>query len=98
MNMWEQDNLMTHLAAMALYVDQYETDISDFKDDLRLEANKTIGYFRELGCRVGALSAKERDAQRLSAVEAKTKKVARLQIPLEFPKTARGGGSRRGRR
>jgi DNA-directed RNA polymerase I subunit RPA49 len=88
--MWEQDNLMTHLAAMALFVDQYDTDITDFKDDLRLEINKSVSYFRELGCNVGNLSAKERDAQRLTVVEAKLRKVARLRIPLEFPQAARG--------
>jgi DNA-directed RNA polymerase I subunit RPA49 len=90
MNQWEIDNLITHMAAMALYVDMFDTEISDLNNDLKLEMNKTTTYFRELGCRVGAMLEKERSRFGLNSVEAKPKRMARLQIPLEFPRISKG--------
>ena len=34
---WNIDNLMTHVAAAALIVDDYEVDVNDLREDLRLE-------------------------------------------------------------
>lgn len=34
---WHIDNLMAHVAAAALIVDNYEVDVFDLREDLRLE-------------------------------------------------------------
>lgn len=34
---WNVDNLMTHIAAAALIVDDYAVDVNDLREDLKLE-------------------------------------------------------------
>jgi len=34
---WHVDNLMTHLAALSLIVDEYQTDTYDLREDLGLK-------------------------------------------------------------
>lgn len=34
---WHVDNLMTHIAALSLFVDNWRTDTNDLREDLRLE-------------------------------------------------------------
>lgn len=34
---WNIDNLMTHVAAAALIVDDFEVDVNDLREDLRIE-------------------------------------------------------------
>jgi DNA-directed RNA polymerase I subunit RPA49 len=84
MSQWEVDKLITHVMAMALFVDDWNTDMTDLKDDFRLETPKTISYFRELGCRIGAPNDREKLALKLTVAETKARKVARLQFPLNF--------------
>ncbi|KAL5342969.1 A49-like RNA polymerase I associated factor-domain-containing protein [Aspergillus crustosus] len=73
------------------------TDPSDLRDDLQLENPDIQQYFRELGCRVD----KPRETEfakwgiRGGKAEAATRRVARLRIPVEFPKVSRAGGRRR---
>ncbi|KAL4980231.1 A49-like RNA polymerase I associated factor-domain-containing protein [Aspergillus desertorum] len=73
------------------------TDPSDLRDDLQLDNAKITQYFRELGCRVD----KPRETEfakfgiRGGKAEAATRRVARLRIPVEFPKVSRAAGSRR---
>ncbi|KAF2666372.1 RNA polymerase I associated factor, A49-like protein [Microthyrium microscopicum] len=85
LSQWDVDNLITHVMAMALYVDDLATDTTDLKDDFRLEPIKAQNYFRELGCKISAPTDREKTALRLTAAESKTRKYARLQLPLEFP-------------
>ena len=40
MNKWTIDNFMTHVCALTLTIDLYEVDISDIRDDLRLETKQ----------------------------------------------------------
>ena len=40
MTKWRVDNLITHIAALALTVDDFEVDIYDLKEDLRLETKE----------------------------------------------------------
>ncbi|MCJ1320221.1 DNA-directed RNA polymerase I subunit rpa49 [Xylographa vitiligo] len=40
MNKWTIDNFMTHVCALTLTIDLYEVDISDVRDDLRLETKQ----------------------------------------------------------
>jgi DNA-directed RNA polymerase I subunit RPA49 len=39
MTRWHIDNLMTHIAAATLIIEDYEVDVNDLREDLRL-ANK----------------------------------------------------------
>ena len=39
-NKWHMDNLMTHMAAISLYIDNWKTDTNDLKEDLRLEVKQ----------------------------------------------------------
>ena len=43
-------------------------------------------YYSELGCRITALSEKEREARSITKAAAVAHKVAKLKLPLEFPK------------
>jgi DNA-directed RNA polymerase I subunit RPA49 len=85
MTNWEADNLVTHLGAMALYIDGYSTDSFDLMHDLNLEPKKMIMYFMELGCKIGPMRQAERQAFGLKDADAKTRTMARLVIPLTFP-------------
>ncbi|KAF2142957.1 uncharacterized protein K452DRAFT_248606 [Aplosporella prunicola CBS 121167] len=86
MTKWHVDNLITHIAALALYVEGYEVDTFDLREDLRLD-NKQIGqYFHEIGCRVGPPTEKQRENMRITKAEAVNHKIAKLRIPLDFPK------------
>ncbi|KAL1969006.1 hypothetical protein VTN77DRAFT_840 [Rasamsonia byssochlamydoides] len=73
------------------------TDPSDLRDDLRLDNPTVTQYFRELGCRID----KPRESEfakwgiKGGKVEAAARRIARLRVPVEFPKVSRGGGSRR---
>ena len=43
-------------------------------------------YFRELGCKVTSPTEAERAKAKLNKAEAAAHKIARLKLPLEFPK------------
>lgn len=84
---WHMQNLYTHICALALYVDGWETDTRDLREDLKLEQKEVVGYFRELGCKVSALTEKEMKERGIgSKAEAATVKMAKLKLPLDFPK------------
>lgn len=87
---WNLDKLYSHMAALSLYIDGWVTEMSNLKEDLRME-NKALGqYYLELGCKVAAPSEKERQLYGLQKAQAKATRVARLKLPLEFPKVSRG--------
>ncbi|OJI98983.1 hypothetical protein ASPVEDRAFT_50551 [Aspergillus versicolor CBS 583.65] len=73
------------------------TDPSDLRDDLQCENADIQQYFRELGCRVD----KPRETEfakwdvRGGKAQAATMRIARLKLPVEFPKVSRAGGRRR---
>ncbi|KAH0544411.1 hypothetical protein FGG08_001437 [Glutinoglossum americanum] len=87
MTKWHVDNLITHIAAIALIVDGFEVDIYDLKEDLKLETKEITQYFQEIGCKVQLPTEKERERMKLTKAEATLHKLAKLRIPLEFPKT-----------
>ena len=37
MSKWHVDNLITHIAALSLYIDNYVVDMFDLREDLRLD-------------------------------------------------------------
>lgn len=69
------------------------TDPADLRDDLRMDAPTVQQYFRELGCRID----RPREAEfakwdiKGGRAEAHARRIARLRIPLEFPRISRGG-------
>jgi len=42
MTKWHVDNLMTHLAALSLIVDDYQTDTHDLREDLGLKPAQLV--------------------------------------------------------
>ena len=94
---WHLQKLYTHMCALSLFVDGWATDTTNLKDDLRLEQKEITQYFRELGCRVGPPSDKEKEQMQQTGMKKEAVKAARfakLRLPLEFPK-ARSVGRRR---
>jgi DNA-directed RNA polymerase I subunit RPA49 len=83
---WHLDNLYTHICALSLYIDDWVTDTSHLKDDLKLETKVISQYFLELGCKVAAPSEGERTRLNLGKAQAKVTRMAKLKLPLEFPK------------
>lgn len=69
------------------------TDPSDLRDDLHLDSNTIQQYFRELGCRVDRPRDSEFSKWNIKGgrAEAHARRVARLRVPVEFPKVSRGG-------
>lgn len=69
------------------------TDPSDLRDDLRLDSNTIQQYFRELGARIDKPRESEFNKWNIKGgkAEAAARRIARLRIPLEFPKVSRGG-------
>lgn len=45
LNKWHQDNLMTHMAAISLYIDNFRTDTHELREDLRLENKQFVSPF-----------------------------------------------------
>jgi DNA-directed RNA polymerase I subunit RPA49 len=95
MTNWEADNMVFHLCALSLYIDGYSTDTTDLLQDLNLVPTKMVNYFMELGCKIGGMKLKDRELLGLKSSDSKARKMARLEIPLEFPKQK---GARKARR
>lgn len=87
---WNMDNLYTHICALALFVDGWASDTQALREDLKMENKEITQYFRELGCQVVALPDKERERRGMTKGQAAQIKMARLKLPLEFPKPRAG--------
>ncbi|KAL8894320.1 MAG: hypothetical protein Q9192_004418 [Flavoplaca navasiana] len=88
LNKWHLDNLITHICALCITVEpeNFLTDIYDIREDLKLDTKDMRKYFKETGCRVAAPTEKERAKWGLAKAEATSHQVAKLRLPLEFPK------------
>ncbi|KAF2404383.1 RNA polymerase I associated factor, A49-like protein [Trichodelitschia bisporula] len=95
MTKWHVDKFSMHVAAVTLLIDNFETDIHDIQEDLRIDHKQAAQYFSELGCKIAAMTEKERANYKLSKAEAGLHKMAKLRIPLEFPKQRVIPGKRR---
>ncbi|KAL4928707.1 DNA-directed RNA polymerase I subunit RPA49 [Aspergillus undulatus] len=73
------------------------TNPSDLRDDLQIDNADIVQYFRELGCKVD--KPRESEFEKFGVTggkaEAATMRVARLKLPVEFPKVSRAGGRKR---
>ncbi|KAF8865909.1 RNA polymerase I associated factor, A49-like protein [Acephala macrosclerotiorum] len=90
MSKFQGDLLITHLCAMACLVDNYEVDMWDLQEDLKLETKPMSQYFNEIGAKITALGEGERKKLNLTKAASKQRRVAKLKIPLEFPKVSFG--------
>ncbi|KAG9245310.1 RNA polymerase I associated factor, A49-like protein [Calycina marina] len=88
------DLLITHMAALACLIDNYEVDMWDLRHDLDLETRKMQQYFQEIGARMRAMPEVMRKALDLEKSAAAQRKVAKLLLPLEFPKVPFGRTAR----
>lgn len=86
---------MTHIAAAALIVDDFEVDVNDLREDLKIENKEIRQYFEELGCRVNPPGQTDLAKFKLTKAQAANHHVAKLKLPLKFPKV---GGPRKSRR
>ncbi|KAF2868436.1 DNA-directed RNA polymeras-like protein I 49 kDa polypeptide [Massariosphaeria phaeospora] len=84
---WYNDNLMTHIAAAALIVDDLEVDVNDLRNDLKTQNKEIRQYFGELGCKVTPPTVPEREKLNITKAEAVNHNIAKLKLPLVFPKT-----------
>ena len=85
-NKWYHDNLITHILALTLVLDNFVTDSHDIREDLKLETKHISKYYAELGCTVALPTEAERVAMNLKKVEAGMHRLAKLRLPLVFPK------------
>lgn len=90
MSKFKVDLLITHLCALALLVDNYEVDMYNLKEDLKLETKPMEQYFREIGAKSSALSQVMAKSKNLDKVQAAQRKMAKLKLPLDFPKVGFG--------
>jgi DNA-directed RNA polymerase I subunit RPA49 len=44
MTKWHVDNLVTHICALALFVDDYEVDMFDLQRDLNSESKQLVEF------------------------------------------------------
>ena len=80
------DNITTHICALALTLDYFETDTHDIREDLKLEGLAVQKYFKELGCVVTLPTEVERGRMKITKAEGGGHRIARLKLPLAFPK------------
>jgi DNA-directed RNA polymerase I subunit RPA49 len=69
------DLLMTHCCVFASIIDNFEVNTLDLREDLKLEQKQLDQYFLEVGGRM-----------RKSKVEGNVNHIAKLALPLQFPK------------
>ena len=86
LNRWHIDNIITHILALTITLDNFTTDTHDIREDLRLESKDVCKYYGELGCVIALPTDTERSALGISKAEGQSHRIARLRTPLAFPK------------
>ncbi|TDZ37025.1 DNA-directed RNA polymerase I subunit rpa49 [Colletotrichum spinosum] len=80
---YHSDLLITHCLAIACIIDNFEVDTSRLREDLRLEQKEINSYFYEIGARIKPVSNSKEKAK---GEKSRTHYVAKLALPLQFPK------------
>ena len=83
---WYMENLYTHICCLSLFIDGWTSNMKCLKNDLRMETRELTQYFRELGANVTAVSEAERERANMKQEEARATRMAKLRLPLDFPK------------
>ncbi|KAF6806586.1 a49-like RNA polymerase I associated factor [Colletotrichum sojae] len=77
MRKFHADLLIAHCAALACIIDNFEVETAKLREDLRLEQKDMNTYFYEIGARVKQVAGTEKG---------KKVHIAKLALPLQFPK------------
>jgi len=86
LNKWHIDNIITHILAIAISLHNFAMDTHDIREDLKLEAKEVRNYFVELGCTISLPTEAERGALKITKAEGSSHRIAKLKLPLVFPK------------
>ena len=78
-----EDKLCLYMAAMALNLGQYTTDLNLFADTLKMQGHDARKYFMALGCKSSAKRSAGDDEDSESKATAGT--FMSLKLPLKFP-------------
>lgn len=89
------DRLLTHLFALALFLDHFSSELSALQEDLSLRPPQIATLFKEMGCIVSPITETQRLTIGLTKAEARHVKRAVLKVPLQFPAPKRGGPVKR---
>ncbi|KAL2068107.1 hypothetical protein VTL71DRAFT_16205 [Oculimacula yallundae] len=84
------DLIRTHLCALACIVDNFEVHTFDLQEDLKLDTKEMSQYFMEIGAKIAVLPEADRKKLGLEKSAAAQRKVAKLKLPLDFPKVSFG--------
>ena len=90
MSKYQLDLLVTHICALACLVDNYTVDLYDLQVDLRQDTKGMTQYYREIGAKVSALPETVRKELGLDKATAAQRKIAKLKLPLDFPRAGFG--------
>ncbi len=91
MRKFHVDLLMTHCCVFASIIDSFEVNMIDLREDLSQEQKQMNQYFMEIGAQIKVVKSEDRKDY-----------IAKLSLPLRFPKTRQkrrsevGAGSCRG--
>jgi DNA-directed RNA polymerase I subunit RPA49 len=86
MRKFHVDLLITHCCVFASIIDNFEVDTQNLRDDLKIDQKTMNAYFQEIGGRVKHVTNKDTK---------QTVSVARLTLPLNFPKQRQFAPKRR---
>ena len=87
MTKWCRNNILTHILALALTVDNFNSDVNNIRADLKLEMKEMKSLYRELGCPLRAPTEAELKHLKITKAEGAMHQHAQLKLPLEFPKS-----------
>jgi DNA-directed RNA polymerase I subunit RPA49 len=94
MSRFRSDLLITHICALACLIDNYEVDLYDLQLDLKLGTKEMSQYFKEIGARVTDLTVQRIKDLGLDKAAASQRRMAKLKLPLEFPRVPMAGKRR----
>lgn len=82
------DLIVTHICALACILENYDVSMFDLQEDLKLDVKKMSQYFSEIGAKIVGVGVAEVKKFGLNKAAAAQRKVAKLRLPLVFPKVA----------
>lgn len=86
MSRFQVDLMITHICALACIIDNFEVDTMDLTLDLNLDVKQMSKYFQEVGAKILVMGENKRKELRLDKAAAAQRKIAKLKLPLEYPK------------
>ena len=87
MTKWYRNYILTHILALALTVDNFNSDVNNIRSDLKLEMRELKSLYRELGCPLRVPTETELRQLKVTKAEGAMHQHAQLKLPLELPKS-----------